>query len=159
MAGSRSMLITGLPLNSQSNLLMILRGMILPASSLRNPVSIGCGISVLITITSPFLASPGTRRRGLSAIMVSCSCAASAAAAADRHLHQLLPGIELADTGLGDDEDILGGIEADAGDDLGTARHRRETDPRHTRPRIAVGDDQDLAHVVISIHRTVDHDR
>src|SRR5580704_17048611 len=74
IAGSRSARNTSWPLKVQTNELMISRGIGLPASSLRKPVSMTCDISVLIWMMSPFLASLGTRRRGFSAMMFCPAC-------------------------------------------------------------------------------------
>src|SRR5262249_43211681 len=68
IAGSRSQENASAPLDSQGQRLMILRGMGGPASFLRRPDSIGCASRVLISTTSPFLASLGTLIRGLSGI-------------------------------------------------------------------------------------------
>src|SRR5207302_413711 len=68
IAGSSAQENTGLPLNSQVNLLMILRAIGLPCASLRWPDSIRCETSVLIWMISPFLASFGSLIRGLSAM-------------------------------------------------------------------------------------------
>src|SRR3546814_19800505 len=65
MAGSSFASNTGLPLKVTVILLMILRGMIWPFESLRRPDSIGCGTRVLISTTTPFLASLGMRIFGL----------------------------------------------------------------------------------------------
>src|SRR3546814_12383836 len=69
MAGSSFASNTGLPLKVTVILLMILRGMIWPFESLRWPDSIGCGTRVLISTTSPFLASLGMRIFGLMSAM------------------------------------------------------------------------------------------
>ena len=66
IAGFQSASKTVLPLNAAMNLLMILRGTILPAASLRWPDSISCEIRVLISIISPGLAW-AERERGGSA--------------------------------------------------------------------------------------------
>src|SRR5271170_7581344 len=101
IAGSRSARNTSRPLKVHTNVLMISRGMILPLSSLRKPVSMGCATSDLIWITSPFFASLGTRNRGLSAMMDPCRLSViSPAAAADRHFDDLALGIKLPGRGF-----------------------------------------------------------
>src|SRR6185437_1461775 len=71
IAGSMLAVNTGLPLNSHTNLLMILRGIVLPSLSLRWPDSMTWGNSVLISMASPFFASFGILSRGFSAMIVS----------------------------------------------------------------------------------------
>src|SRR5262245_56084254 len=115
IAGSMLAENTGLPLNSQANLLMILRGMALPSLSLRWPDSITCGSSALISMTSPFLISEGTLSLGFSAMIVSRFLLRSAAPAADGDLPQLLICKELALAGFCDRNDVLRGGEPDTG--------------------------------------------
>src|SRR6266542_1274076 len=67
MASWRSTLNTTTPLWRQINLLTILRGMTLPWSSCRSPVSIGWLIRVLTENTSPLAAALGTCTRGVGA--------------------------------------------------------------------------------------------
>src|SRR5262245_52113669 len=103
---------------------MILRGIVLPSLSLRWPDSITCGNSVLISMTSPFLASVGSLRRGFSAMIFSCflQLPRSAAAAADGNFHQLLIGEEFAFARLRNRNDILRCGETDARRRRGFAR-------------------------------------
>src|SRR5262252_9654375 len=157
MAGSRSTLNTGLPLNSQVNLLMILRGMTLPSWSLRRPVSIGCAIRVLISITSPFLASVGSLMRGFSAIVLLLdSRRRSAAAAADGDLDRLHLREHLAFAGLRHHDDVLRDRKPDAGRDQGAARHRRQMKGGEARARVAFCHHEDIGHVVVGSHRALD---
>src|SRR4029077_5496610 len=115
IAGSRSARNTSWPLKVQTKELMIWRGIGLPLSSLRKPVSIGCDISVLIWMISPFLASLGTRRRGFSArVLCPVVCVVSPAAAADRDLDHFAVGVKLAGRSLGQHGDDTGAAEADA---------------------------------------------
>src|ERR1700693_1741801 len=98
-------------------------------------------IRVLITMTSPFLASFGSLTRGFSAMIFSSIHAflkfRSAAAAADGHLDLLLLGEELPLAGLRHHDDVLGRGHADTGRDLGASRQRREMEGGETRARIA----------------------
>src|SRR5580704_15855332 len=151
--GSRSQANASLPLNSQVNLLMIFRGTSAPASSLRRPDSIGCEISVLISITSPFLASLGTLRRGLSAI------ASLASAAADRDLHLLAGGEEAPVAGARHHDHVLGRGQANAGRGFRASRHRREMERGEARYRVGVGDHQHVGDVIGGRHRAVDGHR
>src|SRR5580700_9449454 len=159
IAGSRSARNTSWPLKVQTNELMISRGIGLPASSLRNPVSMTCDISVLIWMMSPFLASLGTRRRGFSAMMF-CPVlfVVSAAAAADRDLDHFAFGIKLAGRGLGQHGDGAGAAEADAGRGFGAPGHRRQMKSDDAGIRIGIADDADLADVIVRRHRTLDLD-
>src|SRR5690606_21027786 len=149
----------GLPANSQTHVLMILPGITLPSLSLRWPDSMKCRISVLIRMPSPFLASLGSFRRGSSAIVCSPVACPSAAAAADGDLDELLLREERALRGLGDDDDVLRGGEADAHRGLGLARERGELEARDARTWVAVGQHQHLADVILGGHRRVDRDR
>src|SRR6202035_4672047 len=162
IAGSRSARNTSWPLKVQTKELMISRGIGLPASSLRKPVSIGCDISVLIWMMSPFLASLGTRRRGFSAMIVFarfCLLLFSAAATADRDLDHVAVGIKLAGRGLGQHGDGSGAAEADAGRGFGAPGHRRQMKSDDAGIGIGIADDADLADVIVRRHRTVDLDR
>src|SRR5580704_6195804 len=162
IAGSRSARNTSWPLKVQTNELMISRGIGLPASSLRKPVSIGCDISVLIWMMSPFLASLGTRRRGFSAMMflsgLVCCLFVSAAAAADRDLDHFALGIKLAGRGLGQHRDGAGAAEPDAGCGFGAPRRRRQMKSDNAGIGIGIADDADLADIVVRRHRAVDLD-
>src|SRR6266436_5743008 len=106
MADSKPQEKTGVPLNVQRKLLMIMRGMIFPSLSRRWPDSMMCATSVLIWMISPFFASLGSLMRGFSAITISCFNAfpgSLTAAAADRDLDLSLRGQDTAIAGLGDD--------------------------------------------------------
>src|SRR3984893_5629772 len=160
IAGSRSARNTSWPLKVQTNELMISRGMGLPLSSLRKPVSMTCEISVLIWMMSPFLASLGTRRRGFSAMM-SCPVlfVVFSAAAAHRDLDHFAVGVKFSRRGLGDHSDGAGAAEADAGRGFGAAGHRRQMKSDDTGIGIGIADDADLADVILRRHRAVDLDR
>src|SRR5471032_1621335 len=112
--------------------------MMLPAASLRWPFSIGWVIRVLTSITSPFLAVAGTRRRGL---MSSAMISSSAAAAADGDLDLATCRIERTVVHLGDHDQFLRLGEPHAELDLSLAGERREFVGRDRRIGIAVGRD------------------
>src|SRR5580698_4121429 len=134
---------------------MILRGIGLPLSSLRKPVSIGCDTSVLIWMISPFFAVSGIRSLGLSAMVFLFS----AAATADGHLDHAAVHIKLAGRRPGENDDVLGRIKPDPGRHFGAARHRRQMEFDDARKRIAVGDDADFANIIVGLHRAIDLDR
>src|SRR5580704_733252 len=159
IAGSRSARNTSWPLKVQTNELMISRGIGLPFSSLRKPVSIGCDISVLIWMMSPFFASLGMRRRGFSAMMF-CPVlfVGSAAAAAHRDLDHFALGVKLAGRGLGQHGDGAGATQADAGRGFSAPGHRRQMKSDNARIGIGIADDADLADVIVRRHRAVDLD-
>src|SRR5260221_13048297 len=97
--------------------------MMLPAASLRWPFSIGWVIRVLTSITSPFLAVVGTRRRGF---MSSAMISSSAAAAADGDLDLAARRVERAVVHLRDHDQLLCLGKPHAGPNLGLAGERRE---------------------------------
>src|SRR5690348_2865723 len=118
--------------------------MILPAASLRWPFSIGWLISVLTSITSPFLAVVGTRRRGLISSDIGFSC--SAAAAADRDLDFAARHVERAVVHLGHRDQLLGLGETGAELHLCLAARRCERVGDDTRVGVALGRDVDRLH-------------
>src|SRR5438132_5022390 len=101
---------------------MILRGTSAPASSLRRPDSIGCASKVLISTTSPFLASFGSLIRGLSTT-----------ASPDRHLHLFAGGKEAPVAGARHHDHVFRGVETDARRDFGARRHRGEMERGNAR--------------------------
>src|ERR1700733_13374657 len=100
----------------------------------------GCVISVLISTTSPFLAEPGTRRRGLMSSAISSS---SAAAAANGDLDLAARRIERAVAHLGHRDDLLRLLQAHPQRDLGLAGERRQLEHRDAGIGVAVGGDVD----------------
>ena len=75
----------------------------------------------------------------------------SAAAAADRDLHLLLVGEELAVAGLGDDDDVLRRREADARRGLAFPDSGENWKVGDARIRIAVGHHQNVADVIVAV--------
>src|SRR5258708_38960787 len=101
-----------------------MRGTSLPSASLRWPFSMGWVISVLISITSPFLALAGTRRRGLMSSDTMFS--RSAAAAADGDLDLAAPRVERAVVHPGHRDQFLALGPAEDAPHLGLAPPCRE---------------------------------
>src|SRR5688572_15369633 len=155
---------SGFPFRSTVNLLMILRGMTLPALSLRWPDSITCETRVFTSMTSPFWAVFLSRRmRGLTSDMalflaVEGSARTSTAAAADRHLDELRIHEHRAVVHLGEGDDVLGFGEADASVRLRDAAQGREAERHDAAARVGVGDDHQIGHVRLLGHRALDRD-
>src|SRR5476651_412966 len=129
--------------------------MTLPAASLRWPFSIGWVIRVLTSITSPFLAVVGTRRRGL---MSSAMIFSLAAAAADGDLDLPARRVERAVVHLRDHDQLLRLGKPHAELDLGLAGKRREFVGRDARVRVAVGGNIDRLHEGLVAHLALDRD-
>src|SRR5262245_41515469 len=154
MPGCSSALNTSVPANVAVNILMMLRGMVLPSGSLRWPVSMTWEIRVLTSMTSPTLALSGSLTRGFDIL----PSPRLAAATADRHLDGALGHQEPAVAQLGNGDDILGPLQTHAAGHHRLARLRREPEGGHTRLRIGCGDDVDGLDVVFVRHRAVDRD-
>src|SRR5882724_4813386 len=133
-----------------------MRGTNLPSASLRWPFSMGWVISVLISITSPFLALAGTRSRGLMSSDMMFS--RSAAAAADGDLDLAARRVERAVVHLGHRDQFLRLGQADAQLHLGLATQWREFVDGDARIGIAVGRHVERLHVGLVAHLALDRD-
>src|SRR5688500_19841260 len=126
---------------------MALRRWRTPFSLRRKPVSIGWRMAMRTSTASPRAALSGSWMRASDTLLL------GAGRFADLDLDHVGP--ERAVGELGDGDDALRAVQAQARGELGAGEVRPEVEVRHVAHRVLLGDDVQRAHVLGGVHVAV----